>query len=106
MSKMFCIATYLFLRAADKWLSPPEQCWGGSSRGETELETSNIEKKGDVWNLGVLLHCLLSGKIPCVQDDKVIIDKNIAFETKDLLLSMLEMNPDKRITLEEVLNSI
>ncbi|CAG8547870.1 16231_t:CDS:2 [Acaulospora colombiana] len=75
-----------------------------------------ITKSIDVWALGVTLYCFIFGRCPFIADTEfelffhVIprqelefpIDIPIDNSLKDLLMKLLEKDPQKRITLEEV----
>lgn len=73
----------------------------------------------DVWSLGSLFYCLLTFSLPFwdkdtkkwkkeVMQGKIQIDSpstidRVSFEAKDLLMKMLENDPDQRITIDKVL---
>ena len=77
-----------------------------------------IRKPADIWSAGVLLHLLLSGTLPFMgTKDRLynqILEAQIDFDSpqwdkigpdaKDLLRKMLTREPDKRITIHEVLS--
>ncbi|KAH8740819.1 hypothetical protein FG386_003056 [Cryptosporidium ryanae] len=90
------------LFAGNKWLNPPELYQSFFYR---EKENYVNFTKSDIWNLGVFLHCLLSGRVPSLVNNEVVLDKNVPFEIRDLLFSMLQINPKDRITLNGILNS-
>lgn len=89
--------TYQFL--------PPEALSGGAFCGF----------KADIWSIGVTMYALLFGYLPFYSNDVVeLFDKiekdSVTFpsscqdeEAKDLILSILEKDPEKRITLEAIL---
>ncbi|KAK9171230.1 Serine/threonine-protein kinase [Cryptosporidium meleagridis] len=77
------------LFSGNKWLSPPELF----SRMFNNLNSEVDLRKCDVWNLGVLLHCLLVGVPPTIVNKNVIIDKQIPKEAKVLMLSLLNVDP-------------
>lgn len=70
--------------------------------------------KVDIWCLGVVLYCMLSSTFPfevearkvAVREDKphpeLSIDFPISKEARDLITKMLEFDPTKRITIEEI----
>ncbi|CAG8525440.1 9899_t:CDS:2 [Ambispora gerdemannii] len=91
----------------------------GSSSSTTTNRSANrppITKAIDVWALGVTLYCFIFGQCPFIADTEfelffnVIPRKPLEFpeniptpnDLKDLLARLLEKDPYKRITLEEV----
>ena len=83
----------------------PEMLKGGPYKG------SGI----DIWSLGVCLYCMVCGEFPFNEDDM----KNLVYKItrgiytlpdhvsplfKDLIKNILEINPEKRITIEEIKN--
>ncbi|MBN3308309.1 calcium/calmodulin-dependent protein kinase kinase 1 isoform X2 [Amia ocellicauda] len=69
----------------------------------------------DVWAMGVTLYCFVFGKCPFIDEyilalHNKIRNKNVEFpetpaiseDLKDLILKMLDKNPDSRITIPEV----
>lgn len=70
-------------------------------------------KSADIWSAGVLLFAITNGCLPFLSSDYKELANKVLFATpefssnitsmlKDLLLKMLEKQPDKRITLEEI----
>lgn len=85
-----------------------------------EVLQRNYTHKIDVWSCGVILYILLCGYPPfngtntqeileSVKRAKFSLEgtdwKNITSEAKNLIKKMLEYNPEKRITIEEAINS-
>ncbi|XP_067864024.1 calcium/calmodulin-dependent protein kinase kinase 1 [Heptranchias perlo] len=81
----------------------------------SETRKSFHGKALDVWAIGVTLYCLVFGKCPFMDDYILALhakiksrpvefpDKpEISEELKDLLLQMLDKNPDTRITLPQI----
>jgi len=76
-----------------------------------EVLTENYNQICDLWSCGVILYILLSGKAPFSgKSDQLIIDKikigkynmqikqfeNVSSEAKDLIVNLLQKNPNKR----------
>ncbi|KAF7720853.1 hypothetical protein EC973_005904 [Apophysomyces ossiformis] len=106
----------------------PELCCAGDPSLNTSDEDTEerpgkarprISKAIDVWALGVTLYCFIFGRTPFTAATEfelfdIIPTKPVTFpsydeigfdvsdELKDLLLRLLEKNPDERITLDEV----
>ncbi|KAH8583534.1 Ser Thr kinase [Cryptosporidium sp. chipmunk genotype I] len=99
-SGMFSQLTKSFqnILLGNKWLSPPELF----NRMFNSLNSEIDMRKCDVWNLGVLLHCLLVGVPPTLVNKHVVIDKKIPSEVKDLLLSLLKVDPLLRPSIFEI----
>ncbi|KAJ3087888.1 hypothetical protein HK102_010069 [Quaeritorhiza haematococci] len=69
----------------------------------------------DIWAMGVTLYCFVFGKVPFIADTEFELfnvisrqpirfpeDKPISDDLRDLFLKILEKDPTKRITLEEM----
>ncbi|ORX83142.1 kinase-like protein [Anaeromyces robustus] len=84
---------------------PPEAC---------STEKKSMKGKAvDIWSLGVTLYSLVHGYCPfedsniinlCkkIEEDPVVFSPNISNELKDLLIKMLQKDPEKRITLPDI----
>ena len=84
----------------------PEMLLGGPYQGT----------KIDIWSLGISLYIMVCGEFPFDVDDendvktlvykithgKYSIPENLSPECKDLIQKILEINPDKRITIDEI----
>jgi [calcium/calmodulin-dependent protein kinase] kinase len=84
---------------------PPELCV--SKHGDIS------GKAADIWSMGVSLYCLRYGRIPferpgvlelyeSIKSDPLVLDKNHEPEFCDLLEKLLEKDPKKRITMEDI----
>ncbi|KAF2823906.1 Pkinase-domain-containing protein [Ophiobolus disseminans] len=70
-------------------------------------------RAADIWSMGCTLFCLLSGRIPfekhgmielyqAIRVDEPIFDESCSDELKTLLQRLLEKDPQKRITIDEL----
>ncbi|RIA89443.1 kinase-like domain-containing protein [Glomus cerebriforme] len=94
-----------------------------SNSSESKLQSINmraqrppITKAIDIWALGVTLYCFVFGRCPFIADTEFELffnviprqplefpkDIPISDDLKDLFMKLLEKDPNKRITLEEV----
>lgn len=70
-------------------------------------------RAADIWSMGVSLYCLKFGRIPfersgvldlyeSIKNDEVEFEPDTEPEFVDLMKRILEKNPEKRITMEEL----
>ena len=70
-------------------------------------------RAADIWSMGCTLYCLLFGKIPfektgmielyqAIRTDELHFDGDCNPELQELLRSLMEKDPQKRITMEEI----
>ena len=81
--------------------APPEWIKNQSYEGQSAT----------VWSLGILLYDMVFGDIPFETDEQICSVKPIPFPgipvssvCRDLICCCLKINPDERISLEEILN--
>lgn len=77
-----------------------------------EIYKLKCYKSSDIWSLGILIFFLMDPFQRNIQDliktesiETLFINCKFSEELKDLLRSMLQKSPDKRLTIDEVLNS-
>lgn len=84
---------------------PPELC---------VTKHGNVSGRAvDIWSMGVTLYALRHGRIPfekggmiemyeSIRSDPLQVDEDCNEQLKDLLRRLLEKDPDKRITMDEI----
>ncbi|MFH4975438.1 hypothetical protein AB6A40_002147 [Gnathostoma spinigerum] len=95
---------------------PLDTCCGSPAYAAPELVqgTTYFGNEADIWSMGVLLYALLCGCLPFEDDNMqslyMKILRGIYYEpdylsplSKDLLRSLLQVNPKKRITIKEII---
>ena len=82
---------------------------------EMILEKKYNGAKSDIWSAGIILYLMLVGNLPFNDEDNQILYRkildgkyevpyNLSPGAKDILSKMIEINPNKRITIEEIKN--
>ena len=103
LSNIYKKGTFLSTACGSPCYAAPEMLEGKKYRGLSV----------DIWSCGTVLYMMLTGKLPFEDDDNVNLYKKIitgqyalpehlSRNAKDLLRKMLQTNPRKRITLNEI----
>ena len=80
------------------------------ARSKTVQDTGSYSLEADMWSIGVILYVLLSGSYPFSIGQwqysmKEGIWKTISHEAKTLIRNLLEINPKKRFTAKQAIQS-
>lgn len=87
---------------------------------DSEGEEGVITAKADVFSIGIIFHELLCGSLPEIESDneysyigeavlngeKLILNNQISKEYREIIEKMLIEDPDERISMKEVFNSL
>ena len=103
LSNTYKKGTFLSTACGSPCYAAPEMLEGKKYRGLSV----------DIWSCGTVLYMMLTGKLPFEDDDKVQLYKKIitgqyvlpeflSRNAKDLIRKMLQTNPCKRITLNDI----
>ena len=106
LSKKFEKSEFLKTPCGSPLYAAPERLSGKPYNG----------KKIDIWSLGISLYTMVCGELPFDVDDendmKTLVYKitngvytipdNVSSEFKDLISKILEINPDKRINIDDI----
>ncbi|KAL1923641.1 uncharacterized protein VTP21DRAFT_8621 [Calcarisporiella thermophila] len=95
--------------------SQPASHYSHRKQPSTSISRPRITKAIDIWALGVTLFCFVFGRCPFIAETEyelfnIIPNQPLQFpsdipipeELEDLFLRLLEKNPEKRITLDEI----
>ena len=81
------------------------------------VNQANYDQSIDIWSLGILLYELIHGFSPFravkskfnddevidnIKENKIVFEKNVSFECKELISQLLNKNEKKRICIEDV----
>jgi len=97
-------------RHSFSWGVPAGSAPGALAVGSvTHVPPPQFSPKIDVWSAGVVLYTCLAGKVPFTSEKEIIEAEYLqsplnrfSEEAKDLLAGMLEKQPHKRLSLDEV----
>ena len=83
---------------------------------EIAFKKPYVGQKADLWSLGILVYKLFCADFPfkgknekdlykCIRKGKFTMASYTPEYIKDIIINMIEIDPNKRLTCEEVLNS-
>ncbi|KAG1435607.1 hypothetical protein G6F56_013908 [Rhizopus delemar] len=81
-----------------------------SASPEILMNKNYRAEPAEVWSLGVLLYTLLFGEVPFPDSESAISGPiirpklKVSLQCKHLIVSMLEKDPEQRLTIHQVLN--